>query len=425
MLKRILFTSFGVLFLSLVLPATEWPTSAQGGKPTRALFQLQEERSKLQDNFDRDVSDGKAQPYEWEMRAESLKKIAEKRAAEFRITDWKREEMVALITLYRQAEMHAQAVEASRVYLKTEPKSRFTSGIRSGLILSLLELDQIEEAQKLMDELFLEMPENQFELVSRVALLKELTIAWRELGRYDMVSKHARRGYDLKIRNSRFPQLAQRTSDLMIRDRLIMAAEFISAAERLGFKKDADDSHKKVLATEFNEQEVLKSFYESELAAARLMANPAPEIDAPRWIGSEPIKMANLRGKVVLLDFWAMWCSQCAGALPQWHEFQKKFSAKGFEIIGVTKLFGRSDTEEGLTRDQELNALRNFKVKNQLSYPLAVGKIDDLTNDERYAVAGLPTVVLIDRRGNVRHIKRGVGDYRKLEKQVNKLINEK
>ena len=94
------------------------------------------------------------------------------------------------------------------------------------------------------------------------------------------------------------------------------------------------------------------------------------------------------------------------------------------EIIGVTKLFGRSEKEEGLTREQELNALRGFKVKNQLNYPIAVGKMDDVTNDERYAIASLPTVVLIDRRGNVRHIKRGVGEYRKLEKQLEKLINE-
>ena len=50
--------------------------------------------------------------------------------------------------------------------------------------------------------------------------------------------------------------------------------------------------------------------------------------------------------------------------------------------------------------------------------------MDDVANDERFVVASLPTVVLIDRRGNIRHIKRGVGEYRKLEKQIEKLINE-
>jgi hypothetical protein len=50
--------------------------------------------------------------------------------------------------------------------------------------------------------------------------------------------------------------------------------------------------------------------------------------------------------------------------------------------------------------------------------------MDDVTNEERYGVIGLPTVILIDRRGNVRHVKRGVGEYRQLEKQIERLIGE-
>jgi peroxiredoxin len=106
-------------------------------------------------------------------------------------------------------------------------------------------------------------------------------------------------------------------------------------------------------------------------------------------------------------------------------ELQQKFSGKGLEIIGVTKLYGRSDTEEGLKRDQELEALRNFKARQQLNYPLAIGRMDDVTNDERYGIGSLPTVILIDRRGNVRHVKRGVGEYRKLEQLIEKLLNER
>ena len=129
--------------------------------------------------------------------------------------------------------------------------------------------------------------------------------------------------------------------------------------------------------------------------------------------------------KPVLVDFWAVWCSECPAAFPQWRELQNQFSDKGLTIIGVTKLYGRSDTEEGLTREQELKALLNFQTKRQLNYPIAIGKMDDVTNDERFVVASLPTVVLIDRRGNVRHFKRGIGEYRKLKKQIEKLINEK
>lgn len=409
----------------LLLGLFGWqPVLAQSGKPTKALRQLQEEQLKAQDDFDRDVANGKAQTHEWEVRAELLKKAAGVRAAEFKIADWKGGELLALISLYRLAEMSAPTIEASREFLKTESKSRIADNLRGGMVRALVELEQFEEAQKILDDMFREPLYSQSELGSRVELFVLLTTVWRERGRYDLVAKYARRGYDLKMPRSRFSMFDERTSDLISRNRLTLAAEFISAAERLGFKKDAEDSHKKVLATEFDEQEVLKSFYESELAAARLMFKPAPELDAPRWVNSEPVKFSSLRGKVVLLDFWAMWCSQCATAFPQWREFQKKFSAKGLEIIGVTKLYGRSDTEESLKREQELKALGNFKIKYQLNYPLAVGKMDDIANDERYGIGSLPTVVLIDRRGNVRHVKRGIGEYRKLEKQIERLLNE-
>lgn len=424
MTNRFFGFGFGALLLPLFLVATSVSVSAQSGKPSKVLRQFQDARIKLQEDLERDVENGKAQLYELDFRFEAFRKKAASELAGFKIADWKGDELLALYSLYLQTEMFAQALEAGRAYLAVEPKSRISKTIRSGILRSLIELDQIEEAQKLLDEFYLDPPENQFELASRVGMSKAMAIAWRERGRYDMVSKQARRGYDLKVARGRFPDLDQRTSDLIIRDRLSLAAEFISAAERLGFKKDADESHKKVLETEFNEQAVLKSFYESELGAARLMFTPAPELDAPVWVGSESVKLANLRGKVVLLDFWAMWCSQCAAAFPEWRELQKRFSAKGLEIIGVTKLYGRSDKEEGLKRDQELNALRNFQSKYQLNYPIAVGKMDDLTNDEHFVVASLPTVLLIDRRGNIRHIKRGVGEYQKLEKLIEKLINE-
>jgi thiol-disulfide isomerase/thioredoxin len=424
MSKRILVISLGVMFLSLVCPVAQSPASAQSSKPTKVLRQLQEDQLKLQEEFDRDVGDGKAQLYDWESRAELARKKAATELAGFQIGDWKGQELLALYSLYLQTEMFAQSIEAGQAYLKTDSKSRFAEVVQAGLIRSLVQLGKVEEAQKLLDDLFKEIPENSLQLATRVGLFKELTIAWRERGRYEMAAMQAKRGYDLQTNRGRLRELDQRTSDQMMRDRLSLAAEYIAAQERVGFEKEAKDFDKKFLKDAFDEQAILKSFYESELAAAHLMGNPAPEIEAPRWISSEPVKIASLRGKVVLLDFWAMWCSQCAGAFPQWQEFQKKFSGKGLEIIGVTKLFGRSDKEESLTREQELNALRSFKTAHQLNYPIAVGRMDDVTNEERYAIASLPTVVLIDRRGNVRHIKRGIGEYRKLENQLEKLINE-
>ena len=413
------------LLLLLVLPAANLPVSAQSGKPSKVLRQLQTAQLKLQEEFERDVTNGKAQLYEMESRVDEFRKKAAVEVARFNIDDWKDNELLALYSLYLQTEMFAQAIEAGRAFLKAEPKYRNAEAIQSGMIRSMLELGKLEEAQKLMEETFREMPYSIFQMAGRISLIKEAVVQWRERGRYDMVTKQALRGYSLKMKTSRFfSDSEERSSDLVLRDRLTLAAEFISAQERLGFKKEAEAFHKMVLATEFEEQAVLRPFYESELASVRLMFTPAPMLEAPRWVNSQPVQLANLRGKVVLLDFWSMWCSECVAAFPEWRNLQKQYAAKGLEIIGVTKLYGRSDTQEGLTREQELTALRNFLTKHQIKYPIAIGKMDDVTNDERFVVASLPTVVLIDRRGNIRHIKRGVGEYRKLEKQIEKLINE-
>lgn len=90
----------------------------------------------------------------------------------------------------------------------------------------------------------------------------------------------------------------------------------------------------------------------------------------------------------------------------------------------MTRLYGRSDNEDELSREQEWKSLQNYKRRHQLNYPFAVGKMDDTTNEERYSVAGVPTVFLLDRRGHVRHSQRGVGEYRKLERQIKRLLDE-
>ena len=154
MSKKEFFTSLvGIVlvFIGLVGPL---PVRAQSGKPSKALRQLQEEQEKAQEEFDRDVASGKIQTYEWELRAEAMRKQAAVRAAEFKIADWKDMELLALILLYRNAEQHALTVEASRKFLQMEPKSRIADTVRGGLIRALVELEQLEEAQKWLDELY-------------------------------------------------------------------------------------------------------------------------------------------------------------------------------------------------------------------------------------------------------------------------------
>ena len=148
-----------------------------------------------------------------------------------------------------------------------------------------------------------------------------------------------------------------------------------------------------------------------------------PEILVDEWIDQTPTKLSDLRGQVVLLDFWATWCGPCRVTFPRLQRWHQNYKAKGLVILGMTNFFGRAEGKT-LTRTQELEYLRNFKKTFHLSYGFAIAASED--NDRNYAVSSIPTTFLIDRRGAVRFISTGSGDEENaaLNRMITKLINE-
>jgi len=423
MMKRILIFSLCGLFWLPILSARgpRIDPLAQGRKPSQVLKQMAERQAKALEKFDNDVREGKAQLYDWESRADSLRQTVAESAAGFKVADWKGDELLALAALYQAAENHPAAIEALHAYLKEDAKSRKAVEAQLALARAFVESEQFAEAEKVLAGMqFARFPFRDAPLVTaaRLALYKDLALAWRDLGQIQRALTQAKEGFRLAG-----PTIPDRLSEVAQRDRLTLAALFVALNERQGRKKEADEFQKQFLTNDLKEHPPLQSFYEAELAGARLIGRPAPELAVSRWLGDATKAPAASLGKVILLNFWAMWSSSCVGAFPHLVEFQKKFGGKGFEVIGVTRFYGRSDTEEDLSREQEWKSLQTFKTKYHLDYPIAVGRMDDLTNDERYGVAGLPTSVLIDRRGDVRYIQRGESDSRRLEKRIEKLVS--
>jgi thiol-disulfide isomerase/thioredoxin len=114
----------------------------------------------------------------------------------------------------------------------------------------------------------------------------------------------------------------------------------------------------------------------------------AAELYCQGWINSQPLQLNSLRGKVVLLDFWAIWCGPCVGEMPQVQRVHELYAGKGLVVIGV-----HHNSVPG-------DRVREFVHKKGLTFPVA---LDDALGGTcgGYNVSAFPTKMLIGRDGKV------------------------
>ena len=138
-----------------------------------------------------------------------------------------------------------------------------------------------------------------------------------------------------------------------------------------------------------------------------LIGNPAPEIEIAEWINGEPTSLAELRGQVILLEFWATWCKPCEAMFPKLKELDAAHSAQGLKILALTRHYLAYDGD-AKARAAELDLIRQFVTKRDVRFPVGVAADERLQT--LYGATGLPAVALIDRWGIVRYRFGGGGD---------------
>lgn len=160
-----------------------------------------------------------------------------------------------------------------------------------------------------------------------------------------------------------------------------------------------------------------------KLAAASDDAPTAPELLIAEWIDRRPATLADSRGRVVVLDFWATWCGYCRRTYPTLSRWQTEYGARGLTVIGIAQYEGQVRGRPA-TRDEESKFVRAFKSEQRMAY--TIGVADTEANHTAYGVGSFPTTVLIDRRGRVRHIKVGAGesDLARFETAIKQLLDE-
>jgi thiol-disulfide isomerase/thioredoxin len=167
---------------------------------------------------------------------------------------------------------------------------------------------------------------------------------------------------------------------------------------------------------------VIKDYLKDKQKHLRVQGEPAPELVVVKWIDQAPVRLADLRGKVVLLDFWAFWCPPCLDAFPDLNSWHEDYKDKGLVVLGVTKFYGNNGGMR-VDEDAELLFLKRFKAGYRVKYGVAVAAKE--TNHQNYAVESIPTTVLIDRRGIVRFIETGSGgNEEEIAAAIERLIRE-
>lgn len=131
-------------------------------------------------------------------------------------------------------------------------------------------------------------------------------------------------------------------------------------------------------------------------------------------VDDKPRKLADYKGKVLIVDIWGTWCPPCRMEIPHFIELQKKYNKQGFEVVGINYEDGSPEEVKKLIKD--------FMKENGMNYTCVVG--DEATRDRVPNLEGFPTTLFIDRTGKVRFKEVGYKPLAELEAIVKALLDE-
>ncbi len=121
------------------------------------------------------------------------------------------------------------------------------------------------------------------------------------------------------------------------------------------------------------------------------------------------VKLADYRGKVLLINFWATWCGPCQAEIPGFVDLQAKYKKRGFEVLGISI-------------NDEREQLPPFAREYKINYPLLVGLDRDDVMDAYGPIDAIPVTLVVGRDGRMCYTRKGLADLDQIEREIKSLL---
>lgn len=304
----------------------------------------------------------------------------------------------------------------------------------------LLQLEKLDEAEKKIDDVLAGKPDliNEAKMVkvkilferekfsegydifkeieSEIKDLDDLFLAYYTLGS-EHEDNNVKKEYSKKFLNSK------EIPEYHSKNRYIMYLMIASVAAEEGDFDQAETLFKEGIAE--TKEPRKKAILEKSLGQLDFIGKKAFPISAETWVNSSPLEVEKLKGKVVVLSFWAPWCPSCRKITPTLMEEYNKNKDQEFVLIGPTRLYGtyRDDVADKgkVDKEEEIELIKSYVDRKKIPYPIAIA--DDKTNFDTYKIPGIPTLVFINKKGDIDFIKIGGGDLF-IKSRIKKLLEE-
>ncbi|MGQ0810709.1 MAG: redoxin domain-containing protein [Nitrospiraceae bacterium] len=160
---------------------------------------------------------------------------------------------------------------------------------------------------------------------------------------------------------------------------------------------------------------VLAALLASWISVSAGVGMKAPELTNETWLNSPPLRVAELKGKVVMVEFWTFGCYNCRNVEPYVKEWYRKYMDQGFVVIGVHS--------PEFKYERDVAGVKRYLSEHDIRYPVPID--NDFATWNRYGNRYWPAMYLIDKQGVIRHVRIGEGGYQDTERLIGELLAER